>query len=200
VRLADDSIVTLAPQSAIKVAYAAAGERRVRLLAGEAYFEAAPDAGRPLRVFADAVRVTVLGTAFNVARSDEGADVGVAHGIVRVDYDGAAQPVAERLKAGEFVRVSRSGGVLRGEQPASQIAAWRERRLVAQDQPLGEVVDRLRRYYFGAIVVTDAALAGQPVTGVYDLGNPAGALRGIARSQNAVVREITPWLLVVSRS
>jgi transmembrane sensor len=89
---------------------------------------------------------------------------------------------------------------LRGEQPASQIAAWRERRLVAQDQPLGEVVDRLRRYYFGAIVVTDAALAGQPVTGVYDLGNPAGALRGIARSQNAVVREITPWLLVVSRS
>jgi transmembrane sensor len=199
VRLADDSIVTLAPDSAISVAYAAP-ERRIRLLAGEAYFEAAPDAGRPFRVFVDAVRVTVLGTAFNVARSDEGADVGVAHGIVRVDYDGAAQPVAERLKAGEFVRVSRSGGVLRGEQPASQIAAWRERRLVAQDQPLGEVVDRLRRYYFGAIVVTDAALAGQPVTGVYDLGNPAGALRGIARSQNAVVREITPWLLVVSRS
>ena len=42
------------------------------------------------------------------------------------------------------------------------------------------------------------SLADQPVTGVYDLGNPVLALRGIARSQNAVVHEITPWLLVLS--
>ncbi|MPY73754.1 MAG: DUF4880 domain-containing protein [Alphaproteobacteria bacterium] len=198
VRLADDSVVTLAPGSAIDVAYAS-GERRVRLLAGEAYFEVTPNAERPFRVSADDVQVTVLGTAFNVARSDDGADVSVAYGSVRVDYGSGAQPVAERLAAGEFVRVSRSGRIVRGEQPSPQVAAWRESQLIAQDEPLGEVVDRLRRYYSGAIVVTDKMLADQPVTGVYDLGNPVGALRGIARSQHAVVREITPWLLVVSR-
>lgn len=199
VRLADDSAVTLGPDSAIGVAYEA-GERRVRLLAGEAFFEVTPDAGRPFRVAAGQVRVTVLGTAFNVNRGEEGADVGVAHGVVRVDYDDATRPATERLEAGEFVRVSWAGDVTRGEQPPSQTAAWRERQLIAQDQPLGDVVDRLRRYYAGAIVVTDEALTAQPVTGVYDLDNPAGALRAIARSQNATVREITPWLLVVSRS
>jgi transmembrane sensor len=199
VRLADDSVVTLGPGSAIGVAYMP-GERRVRLLAGEAYFEVTPNADRPFQVAAGQIRVTVLGTAFNVNRGEEGADIGVAHGVVRVDYGDAARPAAERLAAGEFVRVSWSGRVTRGEQPPSQAAAWRERQLIAQDQPLGDVVDRLRRYYAGAIVVIDRALGEQPVTGVYNLDNPAGALRAIARSQNAIVRELTPWLLVVSRS
>lgn len=198
-RLADDSVVTLGPDSAIAVTYTP-GARGIRLLAGEAYFDVTPDAGRPFRVSADRVRITVLGTAFNVNRGDGGADVGVAHGVVRVDVDDGARPVSETLRAGDFVRVSRAGRVTRGERPPSQTAAWREMQLIAQDQPFGDVVDRLRRYYAGAIVVTDDTLAGQPVTGVYNLDDPAAALRGIARSQNAVVRQITPWLLVVSRS
>ena len=198
VRLADDSLVTVAPASAIAVAYTA-GERHVRLLAGEVYLDVTPDAARPLRVTAGGVRVTVLGTGFNVSRSDDQTVVGVAHGAVRVEQGNGVRPDAETLRAGEFVRVNGSERVQRGEQPASQIGAWRQNQLIVQDQPLRYVLDRLRRYHSGAIVVTDDALADQPVTGVYDLGNPVGALRGIARSQNAVVREITPWLLVVSR-
>lgn len=199
VRLADDSVVTVAPASAIAVSYTE-GERRVRLLDGEVYLDVTPDAGRPFRVSADGLLVTVLGTGFNVSRSDAGAEVGVAHGTVRVDRDGNARPAAAALEAGEFVRVSRSGRVQRGRQPAAQIGAWRQNQLIAQDQPFGEMMDRLRRYYSGAIVLLDDSLADQPVTGVYDLGNPVGALRAIARSQNAVVREITPWLLIVSRA
>ena len=199
VRLADDSVVTVAPASAIAVSYTQS-ERRVRLLSGEAYLDVTPDAGRPFRVSANGLLVTVLGTGFNVSRSDAGAEVGVAHGTVRVDRDGNARPAAEALEAGEFVRVSRSGRVQRGRQPAAQIGAWRQNQLIAQDQPFGEMMDRLRRYHSGAIVLLDVSLADQPVTGVYDLGNPVGALRAIARSQNAVVREITPWLLIVSRA
>jgi len=199
VRLEDDSVVTLGPDSAVAVTYSP-DARGVRLLAGEAYFEVTPDTVRPFRVSADRVRVTVLGTAFNVNRTDGGADVGVSHGVVRVDVGSDARPVAERLEAGDFVRVSASGRVTRGDRPPSQTGAWRAKQLTAQDQPFGAVLDRLRRYYAGAIVVTDDTLADQPVTGVYNLDDPAAALRGIARSQNAVVRQITPWLLVVSRS
>ena len=198
-RLADDSVVTVAPASAIAVSYAE-GARQVRLLSGEVYVEATPDAERPFLVSTDSVQVTVLGTAFNVSQSDNGAEVGVAYGAVQVEQSGSGELVAGALGAGEFVRVERSGAVQRGKQPASQIGAWRRNQLIAQDQPLGDVLDRLRRYHAGAIVVTDGTLAEQPVTGVYDLGKPVAALRAIARSQNAVVREITPWLLIVSRS
>ena len=45
-----------------------------------------------------------------------------------------------------------------------------------------------------------AHLAVHVGAAVEDLGNPLGALRAIARSQKAVVREITPWLLILSRS
>ncbi len=197
-RLTDGSLVTLAPKSALSVG-GAGDARHVRLLAGEAFFEVTAAPERPFRVAAGEVQVTVLGTAFNVNRGKAGAEVGVAHGSVRVDYAGSFPTVAETLAAGEFLRVGWSGRIARGERPVSQAAAWRHDQLIAQDQALGEVLDRLRRYYAGAIVVTDDTLLGQPVTGVYDLADPVRALRGIVRSQKAVVRGITPWLLVVSR-
>jgi len=199
VRLADDSVVVLAPESAIAVDFAA-GERRIDLLAGEAFFEVAADPGRPFRVAAGPVDVVVLGTGFAVRRGDAGAEVGVEHGVVRVDRAEALPPVSQTLPAGGSLRVGWSGPAEPGRLPAGQVAAWRRNQLIAQDQPLGEIVDVLRRYHAGLIVVTDAALAARPVTGVYNLADPVEALRGVARAQKAVVRRVTPWLLLVSPS
>ena len=199
IRLPDDSAVTLAPESAIAVSYTP-GERQIQLLVGEAFFAVTPNAERPFRVVARAVDVTVVGTAFDVRRGDEGASVFVEEGVVRVSHDGATPPVAETLAAGQLVQVSWAGRAERSELPVDRIAAWRQSQLIARDQPLGEVVDELRRFYAGRIIVTDATLAARPVTGVYNLADPIAALRGIARAQNAVVRRITPWLIFVSAS
>jgi transmembrane sensor len=199
IRLSDDSTVTLAPESAIDISYTP-GERRIRLLAGEAFFEVTANPGRPFRVAARTVDVTVLGTGFDVRRGDDGADVAVEHGVVRVDHAAADGPVAETLTAGQSVLVSWAGRAERSEGPADRIAAWRHKQLIARDEPLGAVVDELRRYYAGKIIVTDEALAARPVTGVYNLADPIEALRGIARAQNAVVRRVTPWVLIVSAS
>ncbi len=197
--LPDDSVATLAPDSAIAVSYRDE-ERSLHLLAGEVYLDVVANVERPFRVLAGDLRVTVLGTGFNVSLSEGGGEVGVARGLVRVEYGESVLPAAQTLQAGEFLRVTGSGRVERERQPVSQIGAWRQDQLIAQDQPFSDVLDRLRRYHAGAIVVIDDSLADQPVTGVYDLGDPAAALRGLARSQNAIVRQITPWLLVVSRS
>lgn len=199
IRLADDSTVTLAPESAIDVAYTP-GERRIRLLAGEAFFEVAANPERPFRVAASAVDVTVLGTGFDVRRGEDGANVSVERGVVRVDHATADPPVAETLTAGQSVQVSWAGRAERSGGAAERIAAWRRNQLIARDEPLGAVVDELRRYYAGKIIVTDEALAARPVTGVYNLADPVEALRGIARAQNAVVRRVTPWVLIVSAS
>ena len=193
VQLADLSTVTLAPHSAIDVVYTA-GERRIRLLAGEAFFEVTPDAVRPFRVATKTLNATVLGTGFDI-RDNE---IGVVHGVVRVAPSGASGRT-QKLTAGQTVRVERTR-IDCGTKPTSQIAAWRRGQLVAQDQSMADVVDQLRPYYAGMIVITDSALAKRPVTGLYDLKNPALALAAIARAQNATVRRITPWLLVVSAS
>lgn len=199
IQLPDDSTVTLAPESAITVAYTP-GDRQIRLLAGEAFFEVAPNPDRPFRVAAEAVDITVLGTAFEVRRGEDETDVAVSHGVVRVDNATADPPVTETLTAGQSVRVTWAGRAERSHSPVERVAAWRRNQLIARDEPLGIVVDQLRRYYTGKIIVTDDALAARPVTGVYNLADPVEALRGIARAQNAVVRRVTPWVVLVSGS
>lgn len=198
IRLADGTTVELGPDSAIDVAYAD-GERQVRLLAGRAFFEVTHDPARQFRVEAHGVRATVLGTGFDMRRDADGAAVGVRHGVVRVDYPGAAPPVSRRLQAGDWVRVAWDGRTTAGAEPPDQIAAWLNGQLIARDRPVAEVVDELRAYYDGVIVLTSDTLGRRRVTGVYDLRDPVEALRALARAhQGVAVHRISPWLLVVS--
>lgn len=199
ITLADNSKVTLAPESAIKVRFDDAG-RFVELLDGEAFFDVTPDPEKPFRVAADTVNVTVLGTAFDVSDGSDMSMVAVEHGLVRVENAAQVPAVFEMLEPGQQARVERDGTVTRSQIPTSQIGAWRNNQLIAQDQPLSEVVDKLRRYFSGTILITDEVLASQTVTGVYRLNDPVSALRGMARAQKATVREITPWILIVSPS
>lgn len=144
--------------------------------------------------------MTVLGTAFDVSDGSDMSMVAVEHGLVRVENAAQVPAVFEMLEPGQQARVERDGTVTRSQIPTSQIGAWRNNQLIAQDQPLSEVVDKLRRYFNGTILITDEVLASQTVTGVYRLTDPVSALRGMARAQKATVREITPWILIVSPS
>jgi transmembrane sensor len=195
--LQDGSEVTLAPDSAIAVAYEPA-VRQVRLLAGEAFFEVRPDASRPFRVLADTVETTVVGTSFDVRLSADGVVVSVEHGIVRVGPASAA--ARDELRAGQAVRVTSDGETSRQTASPGTVAAWRDGQLVAQNVPLREAVDQLRRYFAGTIVLASASLGDRRITGAYNLSDPEDALRAIAQAHGGKVRRIAPWLLVVSES
>lgn len=206
IRLADGSTVRLGADSAIAVtlthgahgAHGVHGERGVRLLKGEAVFEVTADPDRPFRVAAGEVETTVVGTAFEVRMNGEAVSVAVREGQVRVDYAAAAPPVSERLSAGDWVQVGWTGHVERGGVPPGDVAAWLQGQIVARDRPMAEVVDELRRYYGGMIVLTGGALGRERVTGVYNVADPVAALRAIAGAHGGSVRQISPWLLVVS--
>jgi len=197
VALEDGSKVSLGAVSAIDVAYAG-GERRVRLLRGEAYFEVHRDPAHPFRVSSGDVETTVLGTGFEVRLRDEGADVAVRHGLVRVDYRKGTPPVAERLAAGERISVRWTGGSERGVIRPDRVAAWTDGKLIVNDRPVREVIDALRPWYSGVILTAGSGLDKERVTGVYDLGDPAGALAALGQAHNARVRQISPWIMVIS--
>lgn len=198
IALADGSQVTLAPGSAIAVAYEA-GERRIRLLAGEAFFDVKADPQRPFRVEARSVETSVLGTRFDVRRDEAGVTVSVEEGTVEV-ADASRQLPAEKLKPGQSVRVTWEGQVAKAARNPDAVAAWRRGLLLSDDEPLSSAIAQLARYYPGTIVVTDGSLAERPVTGVYRLDDPEAALRAIAQAHGARVRRLSPWLLVLSGS
>lgn len=192
--LADGSRVRLGPESALAIDVSGA-ERRVRMLKGQAFFEVVPDASRPFRVAAQNVVATVLGTAFEVKLVGDGAAVAVQHGQVRVD--GRMPPRTEILSAGDWITMD-GASFARGQRKVDEIGDWLSGELVARDRPVTEIVDALRRYYDGMIVVRDGAFARTRVTGIYDLRHPAATLASLAASHDATVRRVSPWLLIVT--
>jgi transmembrane sensor len=191
--LDDGTRVALAPGSALAVTFAPS-ERGVTLLAGEAFFAVKPDAARPFRVTARGVRTTVVGTAFDIRLDPQAVEVAVSEGRVQIDAAG----IADVLAAGDALRVPAEGGSVRSRVAADGIAAWRRGLLVLKDRTLSAAVAELERYIPGHVVISDGALASRPMTGVFDLRDPQRGLQGMAAVLDARVREITPWLLVVS--
>ncbi|MEE4450546.1 FecR family protein [Novosphingobium resinovorum] len=199
VRLSDGSHASLYPGSAIAIDYSE-GERRIRLLRGQAWFEVHDESGRPFRVVARDVETTDIGTAFEVRLGHDDIHVGVAQGIVRVEDVKAKRIIAERLTAGQAVSIGPSGTVRHETESLDLIGAWRDGQLAVQDKPMSEVIEALRPWYGGMIVVRSDTLAQRRVTGVYDLRNPAGAMTALAKAYGGHVRQITPWLLILSES
>lgn len=195
--LEDGSTVTLSAESAIAVSMSPAG-RQVKLLRGEAFFQVTGDARRPFKVIAREVQATVVGTQFDVRVGARDVTVDVAEGIVAVGKVGAGD--SERVGAGRTISIASSGKARRGTLPPDFVAAWRQGRLLTAEVPLRDAVEQLRRHFDGAIVLTDSALGDRPITGAYTLSEPESALRAIASAHGAVVRRVTPWLLVISPS
>jgi len=194
--LADGSHISLSPGSAVSIDYSAA-ERRIGLLRGQAWFDVQDDP-RPFRVAARHVETTDIGTAFEVGLTNGAIRVAVGHGIVQVDDARTGRTISERLVAGQAVSVDPTGKVLRGSAPPELIGAWRDGRIAVQDRPVSEVVDALRPWHRGVILVRPGTLAGRRVTGVYDLRDTAGAMTALTKAHGGRVTQVTPWLLILS--
>lgn len=198
VTLPDGTVVELAAQSALEVKFTA--ERRtVALLAGQAFFNVATQASRPFEVHAADLTIAVIGTAFDVHLLAGATTVAVQHGVVQVRSARSDGAMTARLVAGDQLTVGhRSDAVRRAGVAPEEVAAWRDHRLFVEGATVGDVVDELRRYNSGWIVVADQSLARQQVTGLFDLHDPDRALRMLIAPFGGHLREITPFLKVVS--
>lgn len=193
--LDDGSRVELAPHSAIGIDFSSR-ERRLRLLQGQAFFVVAAGDRRPFVVEAGSVEARDIGTEFNVGTGEEGTEVAVREGIVEVTTAGA--PGVAELRAGDWIRIASTGGTRRGHLEADVVGAWRNGHLMVENQPVASVVDALRPYFSGSVLLIGDRLARQPLTGAYNLGDPVGALRAVASAQGASVHLVSPWLLVIA--
>lgn len=195
--LADGSTVRLAPETAIAVAFT--DERRdVRLLSGMAYFEVAPNPDRPFAVTANGITATVMGTAFDVGTYGGGASVEVRNGHVRVGDSEGRQSEAADLHAGDWARVDANGRMTTGHVSPDLVGDWWSGRLMVRGQSIAEVIDQIRPWFSGTVVLLNGALGERRVTGVYDPRNPATALEALVSPYGGRVTRVTPWALIVS--
>ncbi len=187
--LADGSVLLLNTDSAMQVHYTA-GERRIVLLRGEAHFTVAKDPTRPFIVELDRIAIRAVGTAFNVRRYADSADVLVTEGRIEIAESItipnpplrlASDPVLGTLGQGEFTRIIlRNNSAVKVDvetlllEPTEmdRILAWRERRLEFVSTPLSEVVAEINRYSKRSLIIADPHLGAERFGGTIRTDQP----------------------------
>jgi transmembrane sensor len=197
VALSDGSTAFLAPGSALS--FDNDGQsRNAQLIRGRAYFDVAHDPRHPFRVSMGDASVTVLGTAFEVDLDQDGASVAVERGLVEVAYP--QRELRDRLRVGDAIRLKWRGEATHEHVRSDRIAGWKDGKLFVRNRPIGEVIAELRPWYSGYILIRGSGLDKRRVTGIYDLNNADTALAALAKAHALSVRQITPWLRIVTVS
>lgn len=170
VRLADGSRLTLDTATRVRVRLAG-DERTVDLVSGQALFDVAGDPARPFVVRAGQVRVTALGTRFDVRRSGDGARVTLVEGRIAVREAEADR--AWTLTPGEQVLAAGPAPVVRRVDVARE-TSWTTGRLIFDRTPIAAAVAEVNRYSEARLDLRAAHLAEVEVSGVFDAGDTEG--------------------------
>lgn len=193
--LPDGSRMMLNTASAVSLDFE--GETRaVTLLQGEAYIDVVHDASRPFTVVATFSEVEVKGTAFAVRTDPDRDTVVLERGHVDVARLQAREDRAS-LEPGETVTATATElSTIRKTDPATALA-WREGRLVFKDQPFGQVVEEVGRYYDHSVIVANGRVGQTRVNGSYRLDNPERTIRSLATAAGASVTRIPGGILIL---
>lgn len=168
-RLADNSVVTLSTDSAVRV-NRWSGERRLTLLRGQAYFQVAKDPSRPFIVTAGDKQVTAVGTAFDVRLEPGKLSVTLVEGRVRIAGASPQGPRRVEMNAGSrFVAAGSAAWAIASVDTAKE-SAWLQGRLVFDGEPLSSVVAEMNRFSDRKLALADPTLAATPVSGVFKTG------------------------------
>lgn len=176
--LKDGSRVRLNTNSRVIVRFKT-NERRVVLARGEAFFEAAHNAARPFIVEADGARVRAIGTKFDVRRDVGAVRVTLLEGTVRVAQ--AETPRAAVLAPNQELTVTPAGISAPRPTDADETSGWTSGRLTFHGMALQDAIAEVNRYAIHKIELTGpAALAQQPISGVFDAGDTASFVSAVS--------------------
>jgi transmembrane sensor len=206
--LEDGSVVDMNTETELSVRIDDDG-RYVALLKGEALFTVAKDPGRPFVVDGELARVRALGTEFNVHRQPEQMRVTVIEGRVSVEQDSARRtPVASGevamfdplpvvLAAGDQAQVGVREPIRKTAANTEKALAWRERRLIFENQPLSDVVAEFNRYNRRQLVIEHAELSQTRISAVFDADQPEALVRFLTQNTPIQVIETSDSQLVL---
>ncbi|KIU53897.1 iron dicitrate transport regulator FecR [Pseudomonas putida] len=188
VTLADGSELLLNARSAVDIRFDAA-QRRVLIREGEVLVRVAADAARPFVIATAHGEARALGTQFLVRQSRDHSLVAVQQHSVRLTTRGGASSVVEEGQAARFD----AQGIHPEAVSLRSRADWQSGQLVVHDEPLGEVVEVLRRYRPGLLRISPQA-AQVRVFGVFSLDDSDATLHALAETLPIRLEQYGGWL------
>ncbi len=195
VLLSDGSVLVLNTSSEVSTEISR-GERVVRLVRGEVFFDIAKSPGRSFDVHTKAGLVRVLGTKFNVHDSGEQTVVTVLEGAVGIDNQESSELDAKSFDADVTLRRNQQAVIeLVAEAPiaenvdASAALGWRTKSLVFRDDTLQDVVNEVNRYFSTRIELGSDELANKKVAAVIQVSSFETMLRMLEEALDLEARK-----------
>ncbi|MGH1372233.1 MAG: FecR family protein [Cellvibrionaceae bacterium] len=186
VTLKDGSTISLNTRTELQVSYTDL-QRNLTLVSGEAYFEVASDKQRPFIVDVGQGTVMAVGTAFNIHRESQTAQVVVTEGIVQMrEHQDATTPApkSERLTVDQQARFGQRGLSNVSHADIQSFLAWREQTLIFDQVSLPLALKELNRYLSTPIDYSHDSLKDLEVSGTFSVKAPEATLQALKASFN----------------
>ena len=172
--LEDGTTVTLGASSHIEVADFSGNERHVTLIKGEALFDVTRDPSKHFVIAAGDIDVRVLGTKFNLNKTQNYLAVSLLEGKLDVEqHKPAGMPITSTplekvtLVSGQQVAVN-NGELLKPKpRSAKKMANWVDGKLNYIDMPLHVVIADVNRYSRLPVRIAGKDLENLTVTAVF---------------------------------
>lgn len=163
--LSDGSVITLNKRSTITYPSKFKGNTRSIALKGEAFFNVAPDKKKPFIISVNDVRVTVVGTSFNIKSENGNTEVVVETGIVQVTKFGKTV----ELIAGEKINMHANDSVATKEAVNDRLYNYyRTKEFVCDDTPLWKLVQVVNEAYDAKISIGRKELNDKRLTTTFN--------------------------------
>jgi transmembrane sensor len=144
----------------------------------------AHEMGRQFIVSTKGGYIRDIGTRFSVYTQVDQVFIAVEEGAVEIDLDPknrrARTGHIRHLIAGERIAYT-STGIWSEVEPISPhlIATWRKGKLIFEGMPLSAVIQEVKRYWPGQVILADHTLADTKVKGVFDIENLSGFFQAL---------------------
>ncbi len=222
-RLADNSVIRLNANSSIKAQYSNEA-RHVHLLSGEAHFTVAKDVNRPFTVFADQLKVTAVGTAFNVRLQSESVEVLVTEGIIELDSPPELSEAAEidatnnlapsqpwskqQVFAGQLAFAAKSSDKGYSRVAVSELAnetietvlSWQSELLTLGGETLDSISKGFEQKTGRRLIIADSSISEIRIGGRFPSDNPMAFLQVLENNYAIPWEELSNGDFVVGRS
>jgi ferric-dicitrate binding protein FerR (iron transport regulator) len=167
ISLSDGSKIYLNAGSKLSYSKDYDSESRKVSLNGEAYFDVKKGIN-PFIISTEYAEITVLGTKFNVRSRDDGFEVGVNEGAVKVHNDLQSM----ELSQGEQIDINpESPKTFSSSKMADFYPGWKNNKLICDNSSLVKICDELERTYNVKINFQNESQKNIPISGIINL-NP----------------------------
>jgi ferric-dicitrate binding protein FerR (iron transport regulator) len=183
VTLSDGSNVKMNAGSKICFNEVFSGKTREVNLNGQAFFDVAKNKEKPFVIKAGKVKVTVLGTAFDVKSydDDEYACITVLRGRVKVNSPTTEYVITPNE---QVIFFKSTGELVKREVNAENFLKWLQQKLYFEKTPVPEMLHQLERWYNVKFKVNDPEILSKTVTGEYVNNNLKSVLNAFCFSIN----------------